>query len=208
MNREELLYLEKRNNIYHLIKNYPGLHLRGISRKLDTPKTTLLYHIRYLLRENLIFVNKEGRFSRYYIRTNVGKEDKIIFNLMRQEIPRKLLLFIFLYPENNISDICQELDLKPSTINYYIRKLFDLNIIERNKIGKTYVYRLKNQKQVFNFLITYETSIDDEILIPFLEWVKYIIPHGTPSAYNKKKKVVIDVIYNNMLEIFPHPYHV
>ena len=209
MEENDILGLGIRRQIFKFILNYPGLHLRELSRNLDVPRTTLDYHLKYLEKENFLLVKSENRFKRYYAKKKVGTADKIILGLMRQYIPRRIILFLFLYPEHSRMDISQDLEIPPTTLSFHLKKLMDMDIVEKRRLGHSYAYRIKNQKEMYNVLISYESSLSDDILGPFLEYVKYVIPDGIPPSYrHRRKKKDIDEIIEAIYEIFPNPYHV
>jgi len=209
MEEHDVLGLGIRRRIYQNILKYPGLHLSQIARNLTIPRTTLLYHLNFLKRENLLFGKSEGRFTRYYVKKTVGNADKVILGLLRQQIPRRIILFLFLYPEHSRFDLSQDLEIPTSTLSFHLKKLMSLEIIERRRLGHSYAYRIKHQKQLYTVLITYEKSLSDDVLDPFLEYVKYVIPDGIPSSYRqRRKKKDVDEIIEAIYEIFPHPYHV
>lgn len=208
MEEHDILGLEIRRQIFNFILKYPGLHLREISRKLNIPKTTLTYHLKYLEKESFLLVKSEDRYTRYYPTKKVGNNDKEILGLMRQDLPRRIILFLFLYPEHSRRDISEDLEKPLTTMSFHLKKLLALNIIEKRRVGHSYAYRIKNQKEMYNLLISYENSLSDDILGPFLEYVKYVLPDGIPPSYRRRKKKDIDEIIEALYEIFPHPYHV
>lgn len=208
MEEHDILWLEIRRQIFNFILKYPGLHLREISRKLNIPKTTLNYHLKYLEKENFLLAKSDNRYTRYYPTKKVGNNDKEILGLMRQNLPRRIILFLFLYPEHSRGNISEDLEKPLTTISFHLKKLLALNIIEKRRVGHSYAYRIKNQKEMYNLLISYENSLSDDILGPFLEYVKYVLPDGIPPSYRRRKKKDIDEIIEALYEIFPHPYHV
>jgi len=208
MEEHDILGLEIRRQIFNFILKYPGLHLREISRKLNIPKTMLNYHLKYLEKENFLLAKSDNRYTRYYPTKKVGNNDKEILGLMRQNLPRRIILFLFLYPEHSRRNISEDLEKPLTTISFHLKKLLALNIIEKRRVGHSYAYRIKNQKEMYNLLISYENSLSDDILGPFLEYVKYVLPDGIPPSYRRRKKKDIDEIIEALYEIFPHPYHV
>ena len=208
MEEHDILWLEIRRQIFNFILKYPGLHLREISRKLNIPKTTLNYHLKYLEKENFLLAKSDNRYTRYYPTKKVGNNDKEILGLMRQNLPRRIILFLFLYPEHSRRNISEDLEKPLTTISFHLKKLLALNIIEKRRVGHIYAYRIKNQKEMYNLLISYENSLSDDILGTFLEYVKYVLPDGIPPSYRRRKKKDIDEIIEALYEIFPHPYHV
>jgi len=92
--KDDILKLETRREIYNLILNNPGLHLREIKRRTNVPLGSIQYHLSYLERYELIVSKTFGRFTRYYAKQIVGNKDKEILNLIRQETPRRIILML------------------------------------------------------------------------------------------------------------------
>jgi predicted transcriptional regulator len=207
METYDVLSLEIRRTIYNYILNTPGIHLRDLSRKMQIPKTTLLYHLRFLTKKELLIAKEDKHFTRYYATKKVGTREKTILGLIRQETPRKITLFLFLYPEHTREDIARETCKAPSTISHHINKLISLDVVERNRVGHQFIYRIHDQAEMYKLLIQYEDSLSDDIVRHLLSWIRHVKPDGIPSSYRKRKKKDIDEIYEAILEIFPHPYH-
>ncbi len=203
----DVLSLEIRRKIYNYVQKNPGIHLRNISRQLQIPKTTLLYHLRYLIKQDLLTSKEDTHYTRYYIAQKVGIREKNILGLIRQETPRKITLFLFVYPEHSRIDIAIETGKSPSTVSHHLTKLINLNVVERTRHGHQYTYRIHNQTEMYHILIQYEESLSDDILRHLLSWVRHVNPDGIPSTYRIRKKKDIDEIYEAILKIFPHPYH-
>jgi len=206
--KNRLLNLEIRRVIYnHILKN-PGVHLREISRELQIPKSTLTYHLNFLRKQDLIVEKSEGKFKRYYITQKVGNLDKAILSLIRKNIPRSILLFLFLYPGNSRIEIGNDLGKSPTTISYHLQKLVEKEVITSYRSGRRKVYRLRNQKEMYKFFITYEESLSKDIsFFHLLNWVRHAIPDGIPRRKPGDKSDIDDVI-ETFYEIFPNPYHV
>ena len=90
--RDDIFKIETRQEIYNFISNHPGLHLREISRKLNIPVSTLAYHLRYLKKKELIVVKNNQRYARYFVKERISMRDKEIFDLLRQDVPRRIIL--------------------------------------------------------------------------------------------------------------------
>ena len=205
--KKDFLELETRRITYNYILNNPGLHLREISRDLSIPKTTLKYHLDFLKKQDMIIVRSDKKYLRYYITQRVGNLDKDIMGLIRQDIPRKIILFLFLYPGNSRTDLSGDLDKSPTTISYHLKKLEKKDVVLKYKHGRKTVYKLKDQKNMYRFLITYEKSLAKDIaLTHLLNWVRYAIPDGIPKRKPGDKRDIED-IEKVLYEIFPHPYH-
>lgn len=206
--KKDFLELEARRIIYNYVLKNPGFHLRKLSRDLGVPKTTLKYHLDFLIKQDMIIVRTEKRYLRYYVAQTVGNLDKETLGLVRQNIPRKIVLFLFLYPGNSRLVLSNDLGKSPTTISYHLQKLLKKEVIISYSSGREKVYKLKDQKEMYKFLISYEESLSKDVAFShLLNWVRYAIPDGVPRRKPGDRKDVDD-IEKALYEVFPHPYHV
>lgn len=94
ISKENFLELENRKKIYNYILKNPGIHLQEVSRKTNISYSTLRHHLDYLKKQGLITTKSNRRYTRYYVTQKVGKKDKEIISLVREEIPRKIILLL------------------------------------------------------------------------------------------------------------------
>ena len=95
---EEVLELENRRRIYQLVSKYPGMYLREIEKELGLSIGVLEYHLTYLEKKDILSVEREGHRKRYFVREDVSFGDKPTISLLRQEIPRRIVIFLMLNP--------------------------------------------------------------------------------------------------------------
>ncbi|MHA1257713.1 MAG: winged helix-turn-helix transcriptional regulator [Promethearchaeota archaeon] len=229
ISKQNVLKLGARQQIYNFILKNPGIHVREISRRMDIPKTTLKHHFKYLKRQELITVKYEGKYKRIYASQKVGEKDKELLNLLRQETPFQILLYMLFCLACSQIDLSKELDKHPATIAYHLKKLTDMDIIQpapmrdgliykitkgkyikRSPIGSEKVYRWVNQEtidSIYNLLITHKESLaNKKIIDTYVYWVEKVTNEGIPNKAvdaNDAMDSVMEVVF----EIFPHPYH-
>jgi DNA-binding transcriptional ArsR family regulator len=130
MNKRDILSLDIRHKIYNFMKKNPGLHLRKISRELNIPKTTLMYHITILEEHDLISTSIKEGYARFYIIRNVSYRYKKVLDFLRNNTTRNILLLILLYKISSRKEISNELGMHPNSISFQLKKLLDNNLIE------------------------------------------------------------------------------
>ena len=147
---------KKRLLIYNTILKYPGLHFRELSRKLNIPKSTLEYHLRLLIKQNLIISESEKKYTRYYGLNNVGEVDKKLLKILRQDMPFKIIQFLYLNPKSSQTKICEYIEKDPSTISFHLDKLKNIDLVEINPNGKKIECKIKNEENLKKFLLKYK----------------------------------------------------
>ena len=92
ISKEKILDLKTRKTIYNFILKYPGLHLRQLYRSFDNPESTVRYHIDYLEKRGFIIKKAEKGYIRFFVTDKIGKEEKILLTLLRNETSRNIIL--------------------------------------------------------------------------------------------------------------------
>ncbi len=209
MDKQEILKIKTRKDIYNLIKKNPGKHFREIKRELKIPVGTLDYHLHYLMKKEFIKKKVDKKYTRFYVSKDTNEVNTKLINILRQKVPRNIILYLFLRPDSSINQIIKfgkkwknhptkigfYLDKHRTTIEYHLKKLIDLDIIESHKKGKTRYYFIKNYEDLLDLFIVYEESILEDAQGRFLKYLQYI------------PKDLIDKYTEAIFDIFPHPYY-
>lgn len=149
--------LETRRIIYDLIEKNPGLHLSKIAEMLNIRISLVEYHLAHLERNDVIIAIKDTGYKRFYVKSvEIGVRDKKILALLRQETPLKIVLFLLKNPKSVHKDILSILDIAPSTLSYYLKKLIEKEIIIEGMLGEEKGYNVKDEKSIIGLLVRYK----------------------------------------------------
>ena len=152
----ELLELETRRTIYDLVSRNPGLHLSKIAEILKIRTSLVEYHLLFLEKHRIVRAVKESGYMRYYIEGMIGKSDKKILSILRQEIPLRVILFLLKNDNAKHKDIIKNVDISPSTLSYHLKKMVDHGIIYLNKHDKNRGYSITNKEGIIGLLVQYK----------------------------------------------------
>lgn len=169
MEKDIEIELETRRSVYEFIAKFPGIHLRELQRKLEMPIGLLNFHLEYLVNNELIVEKTERYYKRYYIAGKFGSEDKRVLSALRQQNPRRIVMYLLLHPDSTHKIILGEFDLNPSTLSFYLKDLIDKGIITRRKAGRKSIYNVENEETLIRVLIAYKPSFLDKLVDRFLE---------------------------------------
>ena len=238
MGKQKISEIETKRRIYNYISEYPGLHLRELSRRLKIPKTTLEYHLNHLEKHELIVVKFEDRCARFYITKNCGNLEKKVIHVLRQKTPRNIVLYIGWVTNASQAELSRELELAPATVAHHLKRLVSMGvvepvpaengimytahknkrIIERNPVGREIIYRLaktSNQNVVMDTLvgdlfIRYKKGlVNDAITKLILDGFRLWFPgRRGRSKRVRGNKVIMKDMEKQFWDMFPHPYHV
>jgi len=150
MNGDKILCLKRRQKIFNYISTHPGLHIMNLSRNLNIPKTSLIYHLNYLSKLGLIKNSYKGKFNLFYAKNMIGKEEKELIKILRNKNFRRIYIYMNYFLVFSQEDICKEFNLSKSTVSKSINKLIELDLIEEAKVenGKVdpFQYDKENRK--------------------------------------------------------------
>lgn len=162
--------------IIQLIKTYPGLGLRELARELNTSPQSLKYYTDQLLKENLLIIKKDGKYSRFYdINFHVEEFEQNILNCIRKSHLLNVIM-VFLNAQKKEkkyilknNEIMEQLNVQSAgTVTYYLNQLIECSIIEKNKEG----FRLINPRLIQLFINKYTPT--KSIIDNFIElWQGY-----------------------------------
>ena len=167
--KERILELDVRRQIYRLVQKYAGCHFREIERKSGLSTGSVNYHLGYLARHNLIKQEKEGNNLRYFPKDFKSQNTKLM-GLLRQKSVRNILLYVLLNENCNHEQIVESVSLSPSTVSWHLKKLEDAGIVGSVKEGRSKSYNVRIEKEeIINLLITYKESFLDTLVDRVIE---------------------------------------
>jgi predicted transcriptional regulator len=163
MFKDIVLENSRRKQIYNFVKRNPGFHLREIQRRLQIPLSSLEHHIDYMIRHNVLYRQRDGRYVRYFAGQQFTKEERKLISALRHERLQEIALIILKNREVKFQDLKNYLDLPASTLSYFLKYLVDRCIIRREKVGYESIYSIQDQR-VGKVLVVYEPSFTDRIV--------------------------------------------
>ena len=148
----EILNNEKLVKILKFIENNPGIHARNekVEEELEITRTPFLKHIMTLERFKLIRSKKIGKSLHYFLADVPEDYDKYKVVFSNPLIP-KIIEEIFKDEGIAISRIGEILDVYSGTIQYYMKKLKDLDLIKSIKTQKEQKIHVVNVELLTRF---------------------------------------------------------
>ena len=157
-----------RKRIFDFVSSSPGCHLRELQRRLGIPLGTLEYHLKYLVDREYLSIRDEGGYKRYYPVGTMRSVDKNILSLLRQDIPRRLVMHLLLHPDSKFGDLAERFDVAPSTLSFHVTKLLKAGIVSKTRLGRETTYKVENEHAVAMVLIAHRRSFLDVLVDSFV----------------------------------------
>lgn len=233
---KEILDLANRRRIYDYISKYPGLHQRELIKKLNLSEGTIRYHLKYLKKRGIIKTQSVDGYVRYYIINSIGNNQQKILHILRQEVPRNIILCLLIDSFASQIELSDSLEKHPTTIEFHLKKLLNMGIIEHAPvingkvnikfnviekigcapIGKEIFYKLKEPYFINDSIIRYKGKLFGDNYCDILPvFYRYFhscskLERAIMIKSNTKilSKNIVKSLEERFFEIFPHPYHV
>jgi predicted transcriptional regulator len=149
-----------REQILRYIKEHPGTHLRQIRRELNLAMGMTQYHLYALERERKIVSGRAGFYKRFYPNLVFGDSQHDILDVLSQETERDLLMFLLQSPECTQKELAAYARLSPSTINWHMKRMGEVGLVETKKEGQFVRYRVKaDAEEVLKLLKGYHPAV-------------------------------------------------
>jgi predicted transcriptional regulator len=157
-------------SLLSFVQRYPGVHLREIRRRLKIPIGTLDYHLYRLGRQGLVLIRFQGGYKCCFpavsavARGPIPEAQKTLLSLLRQPLPRALLLHLYLEGPTSPALLGAAVETSGPNLSYFLKRLEGAGVLARDGQGSSRRVRLVDAKQVHTVLLEYpplaETQVD------------------------------------------------
>ena len=155
------------------ITKHPGIHFNDLHRALNLAPGTLQYHMYRLVRDKKVIVIRGEYKTLYFPPKLIDPADQKIIILLRQRIPRTLLLILLEQSEKSGHELTKLLNITKSTLSYYIKRLTKLGVLKIKIEGREKRYSVNQPDRIANLLIKHKKSFGDELVDRFVDlWVR------------------------------------
>ncbi|UCH88682.1 MAG: winged helix-turn-helix transcriptional regulator [Thermoplasmata archaeon] len=125
-----LLLNNTRREIYQYICRFPCSHLTGIARDLKMTPPSIEYHLKKMLKEQLIGTKRIGKKTVYFPDEMVAEEDIPLLALIHDRKAKMILCAVLSSPCLMQKEISRLLALKRQTVRWYIARLKEAGLVD------------------------------------------------------------------------------
>jgi predicted transcriptional regulator len=132
------------------------------------PIGVLEYHLNYLVRKELITLERQENFSRYYPGGQLNKDKQKILSVLRQEIPRGIVLYLLRNPGATHTELLRSFTISGGTLSYHMKKLTTKGVVSAEKRGRESFLTVVDPEKVADLLIIYRRTFFDKLVDEFV----------------------------------------
>ena len=115
------------------------------------------YHSYQPQKGGKITSTRQGLYKLHFQSGAFQEHEKSLLQVLNQETPREIILFIVDQRYPTQTDIVKKLGISAPSINWHVRRLIDLNLIDEVREGKFKRYKLR------------DNSIDSRYIVDLLK---------------------------------------
>jgi predicted transcriptional regulator len=149
-----------------VIQRNPGCHLRQIKNQIGMSMGAVQYQLLRLEKIGKITSIRRGLYKFYFLSGVFHDNEKDVLQVLSQETPRQILMFIIEQKNPTQTDIVKTIKISAASVNWHIRRLISFKIIYETRDGKYKRYQLTGgntnySKYIVSLLKNYYPSIWD-----------------------------------------------
>lgn len=139
--RDTVLGHPRREAIYALILQTPGVSLQALARETGLSRTAVLHHLRLIESQHLIVSRRVGR-SRHYFENGgrYGHDQKEAYALLQNARSKDVVEFVRSHPGSMQKALCAALGIQPSIAHWHVRRLEMAGLLRSVRQGRTVAY--------------------------------------------------------------------
>ena len=122
---------ETRARIRRHVRDTPGVHFNRVSRDLDIATGQAQYHLRRLVRDGEVAVERIGGRAHYFDPA-FDPWDRRAVAFLRRETAREILVRLHAEGATRPATLAEELDLARSTVSWHVSNLAESGIVEKS----------------------------------------------------------------------------
>jgi DNA-binding MarR family transcriptional regulator len=160
----ELIIQKNKVRVYDYIKNYPGSHLRKITKELDMATSDTQYWCNRLEKMALVRSRRLGLYRTYYPASILGERHENILAILQQKTPRMIVIYLLENSGASQKNLAQHTGFAAATISWHMSRLIEIGIVYSSKEGKFVKYYIRGDMADLVILLkSYYPSIWDKL---------------------------------------------
>ncbi len=139
--KDTVLGHPKREAIYALILQDPGISLQALCDATGLSRTAVTHHLRLLELQHLVVSKRMGRTRHYYENGGrFGRDQKDAYAVLQNPRSKAVAQYVRDHPGAIQKAICAALSIQPSIAHWHVDRLVQANLVASVRSGRTVSY--------------------------------------------------------------------
>ncbi|MDG6924215.1 MAG: helix-turn-helix domain-containing protein [Nitrososphaerota archaeon] len=150
--------------IYEYIVDHPGTHVRELVRQLEIGMGDLQYNLDVLEKRGMITARRRGLRKFIFPSGVFGEKQRALLSALSTETERQILIFLAGNPNLTCNQIASLTNLTCATVSWHMKRLLELGLIDRVRVGRGTRYQLLVDKiEIEKFIRSYHPSFWEKL---------------------------------------------
>lgn len=158
-----------RSRVRRHVQETPGVHFNQLKRDLDLATGQVQYHLKQLVNDGELDVERVGGRTHYFDREFDPWERRTLAYL-RRETAREIIIRLYTDGEMQPATLTEELDIARSTVSWHVSNLAEADVLVKSD-GRPMTLRLAHPEQTAALFEAVSPSLPDRLVDRFLRTV-------------------------------------
>lgn len=147
--------MDMRDRILHIVRTYPGLHLREVARQADTSLNLVQYYVQRLQDDGLLELMLQDNKVRLFP-PDLRREDRLVLGTIRDK--RRIRIVMTLLDQGTAAHahLARSCKMGKSTLSFHLAALVDAGVATKDTDG----YGITDTKRVRALIDRYPPTAD------------------------------------------------
>ncbi|WP_166377214.1 ArsR family transcriptional regulator [Halorubrum sp. BOL3-1] len=164
---------DTRTQIRRHVRDTPGVHFNQVGRDLDIATGQVQYHLRRLVRDDELAVERVGGRTHYFD-PSFDPWERRVLAFLRRETARGILVRIHAGGPKRPKTLAGDLDLARSTISWHVSTLVENGIVEKSE-DRPMTLALSRPNRTVELLELVSPSLPDRLVDRFVRTVDELL---------------------------------
>ena len=160
---------DTRTRIRRHVRETPGVHFNQVGRDLDVATGQVQYHLRRLVRDDELAVERIGGRAHYFD-PEFDPWERRALAFLRRETPREILVRLHADGPTRPKALASDLDLARSTVSWHVSNLADAGVVAKSD-DRPLTLELARPERTADLLDEVSPSLPDQLVDRFVRTV-------------------------------------
>lgn len=144
LTRRKVLDQATRQQVHDKVREDPGCTTRSVSNALGISWSTAAYHLRVLRHMGLVTAKRQGRHEHFFVTGESSQSQQVVQAVLQNPMTRRIANLITQKPGIIQKEICEQLEIAPSTASDHLKRLRDAEAVREEREWRTRAYHPSN----------------------------------------------------------------
>lgn len=135
LSRDEILDNDARRRILEAVRSEPGIHFRGLQRRVDVGRGILEHHLDKLVEAGYLAEQSADSYRCYFPNGEVDRRVMEVADRLRADGARAVLQAVTRRPGASLTELAETANISSSTVGYHLDKLVEAGLVTKSRHG-------------------------------------------------------------------------